>query len=270
MKTRMQVPRFVVVIFAVSLSLACNTAKAGLQPPIEALWDRLEASNPVRDFVPPFVGTNTLRECVGAACPDGPVRWSFAATLVYDWNTGNLSAEIPAAVLDDGRPTAPNYEKIYIIDSLAIDSRLLPYGKTELNSTVLGWSEQGGPLELVAAAPTILRSSNQAFWIPNGLILPGSWPPSVRPAAAVIDFGAALPAGLIQADFAALGFGDPASNYVDYFNHRSIVTLRLPLSLEIVPEPSTLVEFGVALPLVLLIGSGRRRRHFSCIAYTGN
>ena len=156
-----------------------------------------------------------MRNCVGWECPVDPARWSFAPTLVYDWNTGNLSAEIPAAVINAGRPDAPVYEKIYTIDSLAIDSRLLPHEKTQLNSTVLGWPEQDdGPLELIAAAPTLLRGSDQDFWIPNGLILLGPWPASTRPAAAVIDFGAALPSGLTRADLTALGFGDPASNYV--------------------------------------------------------
>jgi len=124
---------------------------------------------------------------VGAECPVDPVRWSFAATLVYDWNTGNLSAEIPAAVLNDGWPTAPNYEKIYTINGLSIDSRLLPYEKMDLNPTVLGWSEQDGPLERIAAGTTLLLFPGQVVWLPNGLLLPGSWPPSVRPAAAVVD-----------------------------------------------------------------------------------
>jgi hypothetical protein len=80
-------------------------------------------------------------------------------------------------------------------------------------------------------------------------ILPSSWPPTVRPAAAVVDFGAVLLSGLARADFAAMGFGDPASNYVDYFNHRGIVTLQVALSLSIVPEPSA----GSQLLLVAII-----------------
>jgi hypothetical protein len=163
-------------------------------------------------------------------------------------------------VLDVGAPPAPNYVKIYTIDNLAIDSRLLPYEQTELNSTVLAWSESDGPLEAIVTAPTILRSSDQAFWIPSGLILPGSWPTSLRPAAAVIDFGAALPPGLARADFAALGFGDPASNYVNYFNHRGIVTLRVPLSLAIVPEPSTATSLCVAAIIAASTVNRRRRR----------
>jgi hypothetical protein len=254
-KTYVRVPRLIVVVAALLFSLPTNTVKAGIQSAIEAFWDRLEASNPDRDFVPPFAGTNTMRNCVGWECPVDPVRWSFAPTLVYDWNTGNLSAEIPAAVINAGRPDAPVYEKIYTINSLAIDSHLLPYATTHLNSTVLGWSEQNdGPLELVAADPTILRSNDLAFWIPSGLMLPGSWPPSARPAAAVIDFGAALPSGLTRSDFAALGFGDPESNYVNYFNHRGIVTLRVPLSLAIVPEPSNLIEAFIAALTIALYG----------------
>jgi hypothetical protein len=252
-----RISQSVALIAALLFSMVGNAAEAGLQSAIEAVWDQLEASNPVRDFVPPFVGANPLPNCVGAGCPVDPVRWSFAATLVYNRNTGNLSAEIPAAVLDDGAPPTPNYEKIYTLDSLAIDSRLLPYEKTNLASTIFGWQQPFGPLETIDMSPSVLRSEAQLVWAPNGLIFPGFWPPAVRPAAAVIDFGFPLLPGLVQADFAALGFGDPATNYVEYFNHRGIVTLHVPLSLEIVPEPDSVIQVILA---IIIVWCSRLRR----------
>ena len=59
-----------------------------------------------------------------------------------------------------------------------------------------------------------------------------------------------MPSVLTQADFAAMGFGDPASNYVDYFNHRGVVTLQVPLSLVIVPEPGCVIQVILAIGMV--------------------
>src|SRR5215211_4912313 len=163
------VPRLVAIIAALLILLPANSAVAGLQPPIEALWDQLEASNPVRDFVPPLVGADTLPTCVGAACPVDPARWSSVATLIYDWNTGNLSARIPAPVLDYGAPPIGLYAKIYTISDVVIDSRSLPYKEMKLESTIFGWQSSFGPLDTIDLSPSILRSEEQLIWLPNGL-----------------------------------------------------------------------------------------------------
>src|ERR1700754_4347262 len=83
-----------------------NTAKAGLQFSIfAAIYDQLEASNPERIFVPPVAGSETPLSCVGAFCPVDEEPFSQPPELIYDWNTGNLSARISAAVLNVGPPS---------------------------------------------------------------------------------------------------------------------------------------------------------------------
>jgi hypothetical protein len=76
-----------------------------------------------------------------------------------------------------------------------IGSRFLPYEKMKFDSTIFGWQTSLGPLDTIDLSPVILRNDEQVVWLPNGLMSPGFWSPSVRPFAAVINFGAPLPPG---------------------------------------------------------------------------
>lgn len=240
------------------LLLLNGIASAGMQEALRTLFDNVEASNPVRDFVQPLAGSDVKQSCVGAACPDGPPPPSPGPALRYNWNTGNLSATIPAAVLDVGAPPIANYEKIYTLADLVIDTRMLTHDVVAIDSTVFGWQLFSGPLEVLPPKSSISRNDTSLVWRPLGHNLPPSWMPPNGPVAAVVDFGFVLPPALSQAELEHLIFPDPSLNFVAYVNHRGAISFRAPLSIESVPEPSTGQAVIVTLVIACLILTGWR------------
>jgi hypothetical protein len=243
---------------ALLFALPVNTSEAGLQWGVMAgLYDHLEASSPERIFVAPVAGLGTPRPCVGANCPVDESPFSQPPELIYDSNTGNLSAKISAVVLNVGAPTIRNWDSIYTLAQLAVDSRLFPAAAATPGSTTFVWQTGGGPLETTDFIPEVLESGGHYVWEPMDwspvewpLEGTGIWPPAGKPVAAVVNFGPVLPPGLTGADFSRMGIDDSRSNYVDYFNHRGIVTLHVPLSLEIVPEPRNVIQVILAIIMV--------------------
>lgn len=245
------------VTVALQLMLLVSTAEAGLQDAFARIYDRAEASNAEREFVPPVAGSEPPRPCVGAFCPLDEEPFSQPPELIYDWNTGNLSARISAAVLNVGATPSSYWASAYTLAQLSIDSHLLPVEVAAPRSTTFVWQTGGGALEVTDFIPQLSESGGHYVWEPidwSPVVWPlegtGIWPPAGKPVAAVVDFGSVLPPGLTGADFSRLGIDDSRSNYVDYFNHRGIVTLHVPLSLEIVPEPSAAIQ--VILAIIML------------------
>jgi hypothetical protein len=246
-----------VVTVALQLMLLVSTAEAGLQDAFARIYDRAEASNPERIFVPPVAGSETPRPCVGAFCPLDEEPFSQPPELIYDWNTGNLSARISAAVLNVGPTPSSYWASVYTLAQLSVDSRLLPAGAGAPRSTTFVWHTGGGPLETTDFVPQASESGGHYVWEPmdwSPVVWPlegtGIWPRAGKPVAAVVDFGPVLPPRLTGADFSRMGIDDSRSSYVDYFNHRGIVTLHVPLSLEIVPEPSNVIQVILAISMV--------------------
>lgn len=253
------------VALAVALLLLLSgIASAGMQEALRALFDTVEASNPIRDFVQPVAGADIRPPCVGAGCPDGPPPPLPGPALRYDWSTGKLSASIPAALLDVGPPSSAgitNYQKIYTLAGVVIDSRMLPDGVFAIDSTVFGWQLLRGPLEVLPPTAEISRTSTSLVWRPLGLNLPPSGMPADGPVAAVVDFGAVLQPELSRAELQQIVLPDPSLNFVEYLNHRGVVSFRAPLSIEVVPEPSTGQAAVITLSIAgMLLAEARRER----------
>jgi hypothetical protein len=233
-------------------TLAASSAKAGLQAAIFAAIDSAEASDRQRAFIPPVAGMDDPQPCTGADCTSATplVSSSVVPELIYDDLSGHLSASIPAVSLNKGGEVFPYWAKIYSIARVSFDTRLFQRNVASPNSAVLDWQNGGGPLEILDTTPIVSEDVDHYSWAPTDRSLF----PSFRPAAAIIDFGNALPPGLTEADFARLSVGDSSANYVDYFNHRGVVSLHLPLRVVVVPEPTTdaLLLFAACLVIAAL------------------
>lgn len=245
--------RLTFVSSAILIPLTANTANAGLQAAIFAEIDSAEASNPQRLFVPPVAGSDTPQLCSGIGCPNATALVSASAVpeLIYDSTSGHLSASIPAAALNLAGEFSPYWDKIYSIAQVSFDSRLFERNVASARSVVLGWQNGGQPLEPIDTIPIVSIEADRYLWMPTDRSL---FP--LSSAAALIDFGS-VPPGLTAADFARLGVGDSGANYVDYFNHRGVVSLHVPLTVTVVPEPTTP---ALLLGASLLIAASKIRR----------
>jgi hypothetical protein len=235
-------------------ALTATSAKAGLQDAIFSLIDSAEASDPHRAFVAPVAGLDDPGPCTGADCASatGLVSSSVSPKLIYDDTSGHLLASIPAASINLGGDPYPAWAKIYSIAQVSFDSRLFQRNVPSPNSVVLGWQSGGGPLEAMETIPIVSEEADRYLWMPTDRSL---FP--LSSAAALIDFGNVLPPGLTAANFARLSVGDLGATYVDYFNHRGVVSLHVPLTVVVVPEPTTL---ALLLAACLLTAASKIRR----------
>lgn len=191
--------------------------------------DMIERENGPPLFVEPFAGNNVASG-----------EFSLGPRVVYDAVTGDVTAFVPAPVLkyNDG------YWNAYTLGAASFTSSLLGNKLPSYSAKVLEW--QFVPSGLVEISPFA------DLFIADDLI---TWrlrkPVPGRPEAAVLSFERPLPAGLNLAELTQRA-GLPDANYVDFYNHREIVTLRVPFAIEIVPEPGAMAVVVVALTSVCL------------------
>lgn len=249
-------------ILAVLLTaLTASAAEAGLQDAIFRLIDSAETLDPNREFVAPVAGLDDPGPCTGADCAsvNGLASSLASPRLIYDDTSGHLLASIPAASINLAGDAFPAWAKIYSIAQVSFDSRMFQRNVPSPNSVVLGWPSGGGPLEAMDTIPIVSAEVDRYLWMPTDRSL---FP--LSSAAALIDFGDVLPPGLTAADFARLSVGDSGANYVDYFNHRGVVSLHIPLTVVVVPEPTTP---ALLLAACLLIAASKiRRRRISAVS----
>jgi hypothetical protein len=103
---------------------------------------------------------------------------------------------------------------------------------------------------LMECRPNTLCSSIDPFWPTAGKLV-----------AATADFGSLLPPNLSLMEVRHLLAGDGLSpGYVDYANHRGIVTLRVPMSLHVIAEPGAAELMCAALAILTSLSTRRRPR----------
>jgi hypothetical protein len=126
----------------------------------------------------------------------------------------------------------------------------------------LAWG-YAGPLAAVPATDALTITQDQITWRSTAVFggttgLYGE-PLQSKIVAAVVNLGPVLPPGLSLATLEDEIFPDPSVNVVDYYNHRGVITLTVPFSLGIIPEPSTLSELMCTIGLGLMCRFTRRR-----------
>lgn len=219
-----------VVASFVWFSLPASSVDAGLQSALRLLkkYDEFIQSDYPVVFVSPAAGNDAGRD------------HSFGPSLWYDPATGHVQARIPAAVLNVGDPDWP-YAKLYSICVVTFNASLSNDSAQVLNQFSYTWSGVG-PL-----------SETHGFWKFDGenFSYPGNSGPigslgSV--VAATMDLGNALTAGLtIEQVRQSLSLNDDVVGFVDYMNHRGVPTLRVPMVLNVVPEPSSIAITATAI-----------------------
>lgn len=247
------------ISFVVMLSLTPPPACGGLQDAINAMYDSYESLEFPRDFLAPILGNDVFGPSTELFLNNKVRAFSDGPQLLYEPSSGGLTAIIPAAVIDIGREGVPNYVKLYSLADVSIDSRQLHGSWSLPTSTSLAWGLTG-PLAAVPATDALTITQDQITWRTTAVFggttgLYGE-PLESKIVAAVVNLGLVLPRGLTFQELEQSIFPGQSLNYVEYYNHRGVVTFTVPLTLGIVPEPTTFAELVSACALIL----ARRRQ----------
>jgi hypothetical protein len=256
------------ICFFFVLSLTSCPARGGLQDAINRALDGFESLEYARDFVAPIAGNDIPTYPFGSVsvANNSTELFSDGPQVLYAPDSGNLTAVVPAAVIDSGMLhslQSPTYVKLYSIAGVSLDSRQL-HGTWSLPaSTALAWGVTG-PLTAVPAMDALTITQNQITWRTTA-VFGGSTglygePLQSKIVAAVVNLGPVLPRGLTLQALEQSIFPDPLLNVVDYYNHRGVITYTVPFTLGIVPEPSTMGELTCAIGLGLVLARRPARR----------
>ncbi|HJQ79256.1 MAG TPA: hypothetical protein VJ828_04840, partial [Lacipirellulaceae bacterium] len=205
------------------------TAHAGLRSAILTAYDGIEQSHDSRIFVTPRAGN------------DVPLDLSMGPKLIYEPASGQLSAQIPAVVVHNARffDGTSQYTKLYSLSSATIGSEVVSLEAPFLNGTAYAWRNGIGSLyqihpDIESAEVNCCLSCDASLVCDS---IPPVWPLIGRTVAASINFGQILPPKLSHAELQLLTQDGTLAAFVDYANHRGVVTLRVPMLLHVVPEP---------------------------------
>jgi hypothetical protein len=226
-ESRIMAPRRLIILSALWLALPAISARADLLSAVLTAYDELEKSEVPRIFISPRTNND-----VHAKDRLGP-------KLTYDPSSGDLKAEVPAVVIDTG--SFP-YAKLYSISSASIGWSLFPFEEMSLKQSAYSWRNGIGSLNEIIADFIFSEIDGKFAWHPIGIIDPMAEPlawPNQRAVAGVVDFGHVLPSGLTKAEVERLLMPNGTTPaFVDYANHRGIVTLRVPMPLRVIAEPA--------------------------------
>jgi hypothetical protein len=226
----------ILITAVVIFMLPSSTISAGLVSAMLTSFDGLEQALP-RAYVAPRIGNDVQRP------------FGRPPQFVYDPNTGDLRAELPAAILDGGDFFTLN---IYSLSKAAFTFNSIDLTPLRPTAELFVWDAGQGPLVNYNLNSEFVIAGRSVEWHTPSLITSPNWPLYSKVVAANIDFGPVLPPSLSQNDLEQVGFTDASLNYVEYYNHRGIVTQHVPFSLGFIPEPSNMIEgFIAALTLAL-------------------
>ncbi len=135
-----------------------------------------------------------------------------------------------------------------------------------IQASTFTWTLEG--LGHISSGMDVTTTDGQILWQPTYSTDPStdplesiSIPPTGKVTAAIIDFGAALPKGLtnleVESIFSPNGL---STSFVDYSNHRDVVTLTVPFSVTVVPEPTEAAEGAIALIISACCSRSRARQ----------
>jgi hypothetical protein len=225
---------------AFSLSLSLAKANAGLQSAMTLIlnYNRFEQSDLPREFVAAKAGNDAGRE--GSVGPE----------LRYDPRTGNLTASIPAGVIETGEP-GWEYARLYHLSGATFATDLSFGGLRCPAQTSFQWEGLGANRGPLSELPAHSGSSSFDGWHFSYLDAEGWGMGTI--VAVNLDFGDVLPQNLSLPQLHdALNIEGTTVGVVDYFNHSGNVTLHAPIGLTIIPESSTLIEAFIAAFVIAL------------------
>jgi hypothetical protein len=233
-----------------------SSARAGLMEAMLTAFDALEKASGPPQFVAPVDGNDVPGRIPWGANPN-PGEFSSGPGIMYDPVSGNVTAFVPAAVLklDYG---ADEYWKGYTLADVSIATQLLGNGMPSYSSEIFEWQYSSRALEEKMPLAEVSITGNLVNWKPlDSATDSTSQFPQYKAVAAVIHFERPLPPGLSLAELRQLAESSQESNFVDYFNHRGIVTQHVPFSLGIVPEPRNAIQVILA---IIIVWCSRLRR----------
>jgi hypothetical protein len=234
---------------ALCLFLPAGPANAGLQQAMAILitFGAYEQSDLPRAFVAAGDGN------------DAPLNISFGPELRYDPVSGNLTANLSAAIVETGDP-GWEYAKLYNVSIATFASDLSFGGAVSPQRMDFYWNGllfNGGPLIGVSVGDGYSSFDGTHFSYPytTGFGV-GSY------VATILNFGDVLSKNLslLQVE-QTLGLRDSTAGLVDYRGAAHDSLLQATLRLTIVPEPTTFIEGMIGIAILGGAHSAHIRRH---------